>query len=240
MGNKYKYCDDEVFKDDAYRALSLQFENYQSFETFYSSLTDLETKDEFLRVGSTYLFFVKNGDWHVNVPRSDPVIEYFTNSFKLVAILAIIESLSNKQYVDFFQWLSGKDKKALFPIADKSQLQKLYDEYKSEYGAIRRCKSFFSNLSQSTKDKLCNSININGKPAKTIEKVAELIYQARSDFAHESNSALEIGNWFHYSKKKNEEILWKQLSMSYLQQVFEEGVVRHFKNKIINQEEVGT
>jgi hypothetical protein len=230
MRKKYKYCDDDDYKDDAYRALSSQFENYQNFETFYSSLNDLEIKNEFLRVGSTYLFFVKNGDWHVNVPRSDSVIEYFTNSFKLVAMLAIIESLSNKKNVDFFEWLSKKDKRVLFPITDRPQLQKLYDEYKSEYGSIRRCKSFLANLSTPTKDKLRNSITINGKPVKTIEKVAEMIYKARSDFAHESNSTLEIGDWFHFSKEKNKEIVWKQLSMQLLQNSFEEGVVIHFKN----------
>lgn len=236
LKKKFKYCEDEVYKDDAYRALSSQFENYQNFETFYSSLNDLETKNEFLRVGSTYLFFVKNGDWHVNVPRSNPIIEYFTNSFKLVALLAIIESLSDKKNVDFFEWLSERDKeKSLFPILDRSQLKKHYDEYKSEYGSIRRCKSFFANLSQPTKDKLRKSITINGKPVKTIEKVAEMIYKARSYFAHESNCTLEISNCWHFAKEGNKRIVWKQLSMEILQNSFEEGVLSHFKNKAIYQ-----
>jgi len=230
MRKKYKYCDDVDYKDDAYRALSSQFKDYQDFEAFYSSLNDLETKDQFLRIGSTYLFFVKNGDWHVNVPRSNPVIEYFTNSFKLVAILAIIESLSNKENVDFFEWLKEQKKRELFPITDISQLQKLYDEYKSEYGSIRRCKSFFANLSPQTKNKLRNSITINREPVKTIEKVVKMIYEARSNFAHESYSILEIGDWFHFSTKKNKEIIWKQLSMELLQNSFEEGVIMHFKN----------
>ena len=233
--NKYKYCDDEVYKKDAYQALSSQFKNDQNFETFYSSLNDLETKNEFLRVGSTYLFFVKNGDWHVNVTRSNPVIEYFTNSFKLVALLAIIESLSDKKHIDFFQWLSEKNKQCLFPIADRPQLRKLYDEYKAEYGSTRRCKSFFANLSTPTKDKLRNSITINGEPVNSIEKVAEMIYKARSNFAHECDSTLEISNIFHFSKEKNKEIVWRRLSMELLQNSFEEGVVAHFKNIAINQ-----
>jgi hypothetical protein len=229
MKMKYKYLDDEVYKEDAYAALSSQFKNEENFETFYASLKDEETKNEFLRVGSTYLFFVKNGDWHVNVSRSNPVIEYFTNSFKLVALLAIIESLSDKKHVDFFQWLSG-NKKSLFPIADETQLQKLYDEDKSEYGSTRRCKSFFANLSTPTKGKLCNLITIDGEPVKTIEKVAEMIYKARSNFAHESSSTLEISNGFHFSKEKNKAIVWKRLSMEILQNSFEEGVIMHFKN----------
>ena len=149
MTKRYKYCDDEVYKDDACRALSSQFKTYQNFESFYASLKDCEAKDEFLRICSSYLFFVKNGDWHVNVPRSNPVIEYFANSFKLVALLAIIESLSDKKNVDFFCWLATKEQNGLFPITDRSQLQKLDDEYKSTYGSIRRCKSFFAKLSPS-------------------------------------------------------------------------------------------
>lgn len=230
MSKKYKYCDNDDYKNYAFRALSSQFGDFQNFEAFYSALGCIETKDEFLRVGSAYLFYVKNGDWHVTFPGSNPVIEYFTNSFKLVALLAIIESLSDKKNVDFFEWLAEKDKNGLFPIADRTHLKKFYDEYKSEYGSIRRCKSFFGNLSPSTKDKLRNSIAIDGKPVQTIEKVAEMIYKARSNFAHESESTLEIGNCFHFSREKTKLVIWKQLSMEILQNSFEEGIVAHFKN----------
>jgi len=229
LSKKYKYCDNEIYKGDAHQALSSQFPNYQDFESFYSSLADCETKDEFLRVSSSYLFFVKNGDWHVNVSRSIPVIEYFTNSFKTVALLAIIESLSDKKNVDFFEWLSEIEGKSLFPITDKPQLRKLYDEYKSEYGSIRKCKSFFVNLSLPTKDKLQNSILIDGKPADRIEKFAEMIYKVRSKFAHESDAILEISNCYCFSTEKTKEIVWK-LPMELLQSSFEEGIVAHFKN----------
>ena len=174
------------------------------------------------------------GDWNVNVPRSNSIIEYFTNSFKLVALLAIIESLSDKKYVDFFEWLSKKDKKGLFPVEDKTQLRKHYDEYKIEYGSIRRCKSFFANLSVPTKDKLRSTITINGEPVETIEKVAGMIYQARSNFAHESISTLEISNCWCFAKEKNKEVIWK-LPMELLQSSFEEGVVAHFNRIIVNQ-----
>jgi hypothetical protein len=233
LKKKYKYCDDDVYKDDAYQALSSQFENRQKFESFYSSLNNSEAKDEFLRVGSSYLFFVKNGDWHVHVPRSDSKIDYFTNSFKLVALLAIIESLSEKKNVDFFFWLSGKDRKSSFPI-DRSRLSTLYDEYKREYGSIRRCKSFFANLSVSTKDKLCKSISISGKPVDSIEKVTEMIYKVRSRFAHESDATLEISNSMCFSKENNKSVVWN-LPMQLLQSSFEEGVMAHFQSTAVNQ-----
>lgn len=231
MGKKLKYCDDSDYKNDTYRALSSQFTSRQHFESFYSSLIDCEAKDEFLRVGSAYLFFVKNGDWHVHVPRSSPEVEYFTNSFKLVALLAIIESLSEKENVDFFFWLSGQNHKSLFPIADRAQLNKLYSEYKSEYGSIRGCKSVFANLAPSTKHKLCKSVTIDGKPVESIEKLVTMIYQVRSRFAHESDAVLEISNSWCFSKEKNKEVAWK-LPMMLLQSAFEEGVVAHFRGKL--------
>lgn len=236
FGNRYKYCDDDDYKDDAYQALSSQFENRQIFESFYSSLIDDETKDEFLRVSSSYLFFVKNGDWHVRVPRSNSLIKYFTNSFKLVALLAIIESLSGKKNVDFFSWLSekAKDRKDFFPIQNKSQLQKLHDAYKLEYGSIRRCKSFFTNLSLTTKEQLRKSITIEGEPVQSIEKVAEMIYKVRSGFAHDINTNLEVSNSMCFTMESNKRVAWN-LPMRLLQISFEEGVMAHFQSAAVNQ-----
>ncbi|MBL8500528.1 MAG: hypothetical protein JNL77_08120 [Nitrosomonas sp.] len=225
---KYRYCDDKDYKNYTFQALSSQFSDNQEFEAFYSSLKDSEIKDQFLRVGTLYFFFAKNGDWHVDDPNSNPVIDYFTNSFKLVAILAIIESLSNKKHVDFFEWLSEKDKSELFPIEDKSKLKNLYEEYKLDYGSIRRCKSFFANLSTETQKKLCKLISIDGKPV-TIQRVAEMIYKERSKFAHECDFVLGISSGFHVAQEKNKEIFWKQFSMKILQNAFEEGVIIYFK-----------
>ena len=229
---EYRYCDDKDYKNYTFQALSSQFSDDQKFEAFYSSLSNSEIKDEFLRVGTLYFFFAKNGDWHVDDPNSNPVIDYFTNSFKLIAILAIIESLSNKKHADFFEWLSEKNESELFPIKDKSKLNNLYEEYKLEYGSIKRCKLFFANLSTETQKKLCKLININGKPV-TIQKVAELIYKERSRFAHECDFGLGISSGFHIAIEKNKEILWKQFSMKILQDAFEEGVILHFK-KVAN------
>jgi hypothetical protein len=144
-------------------------------------------------------------------------------------LLAIIESLSDKKNVDFFLWLSEKEQKDIYPITDRSQLQKFHDEYKSEYGSIRKCKSFFAMLSPATKDKLCNSITIDGEPAKKINKVVELIYEVRSGFAHESTATLEISNYWCFSTDKKKELVWN-LPMELLQSSFEEGVMAHFKN----------
>lgn len=227
---KYKYCDDVDYKNDTYQAFSSQFKDRQDFEGFYSSLNNPETKNEFLRIGSTYLFFVKNGNWHVDIPRSNPVISYITDSFKLIALLAIIENLPpNNKYVDFFEWLSQKGKNELFPIADQSRLKELHDQYKSVYVSLRRCKSFFENLPPGTKKELCERIHIDGKPAEKIQKVVDLIYKERSRFAHECDFVLGISNCFHIAPERNKQIFWKQFSIEVLQNAFEEGVIIYFK-----------
>ena len=121
-----KFCDNDTYKTDTYDALSSQFKDRETFEKYYSHLNNDQVKDDFLRVGSSYLFFVKSGDWHVNVRRSAPVIDYFTNSFKLVSTLAIAEGLNNKNHIDFFQWLNKRENRHLFPIANEKDLQKHY------------------------------------------------------------------------------------------------------------------
>ena len=101
MGANGRYLGNEAkFKDYAYRALESRFVDRTGFENFYASLSK-ENKDEFLRVGSFYLFLAKGGDWHVSFLDITP--DYVTNSFKVVAIFALIESLSEEQHQDFYQ-----------------------------------------------------------------------------------------------------------------------------------------
>lgn len=235
---EYKHCDVPEYLDDAYRALKENFKNYDEFKSFYDAFQSDEIKDEFLRVSSSYLFFVKNGQWHVDVPRSNPVIDYFSNSFKLVALLAIIESLSNEKFIDFFEWLVRREKKIPFPIENKSTLQKHYNSYKKDYGSIRRCKSFFEALSEESKIEICKLITIDGKPLDSIEIFVELIYKSRSEFAHSTDISIEMGDWFHLGKYKEKTVVWKKFKFEYLLQIFEEGLITHFnkhsKTKIHN------
>ncbi|MBU0968411.1 MAG: hypothetical protein KKA54_18765 [Proteobacteria bacterium] len=236
---KLKYCDVHEFIDDSYRALKDRFKNYDEFESFYHGLENDSVKDEFLRVSSSYLFFVKNGQWHVEVPRSDPVIEYFSNSFKLVAILAIIESLSNQKHIDFFEWLVKKQNGIQFPIENKSTLQEHYKNYKKDYGSIKSCKLFFKELSEITKKEICKLITIDGQPLESVDIFVELLYKSRSEFAHSTDISIEIGNWFHLGKYKNKKVFWRQFKIGYLLTIIEEGLIAHFnkhsKIKIHNQ-----
>ena len=230
---KYKYCDVPEYLDDAYRVLKENFKDYEEFENFYSGMQDDKVREEFLRVSSSYLFFVKNGQWHVEVPRSNPVIDYFSNSFKLVAILAIIESMSSEKHIDFFEWLVRRQNKIPFPIESKNTLQKHYNTYKKNYGSIKKCKSFFEGLSEETKKEICALITIDKKPLESIEIFVELLYKSRSEFENAKNISINIGDWLHFGKYKEKTVVWRCFRLEYLLQIFEEGLISHF-NKYSN------
>lgn len=221
-----KYLDNEsVFKDDAYLAFKANFQTQREFVDFYDKLKNDEAKNNFLRAGTTYLFFVKNGDWKVDVPRSNSLIEYFTNSFKLVALMAIIESLSNEKFEDFYQWI--KKEPSNFPIADKRELENLYKNYKNDYGSIKKCKAFFSSLSQPMQVELCKCVTLDGKPLQSIELFANLLYRVRSNFAHEvGTTTIFSGN--HIAKYNNKVVCWK-LKIDRLLEIFEIGVISFFR-----------
>jgi hypothetical protein len=226
---RFKFLGDPEYIKDAYEALSTQFNDMREFEEFYVNLKNDQVKDDFLRVGSAFLFYAKKGDWHVNVERSNPVIDYFTNSFKLVSTLSIVEGLSNKKHIDFFQWLNKRENRHLFPLEDKKTLDQPYREYKKDYGAIHNVKDFFNNLSEETKSRLCKLVTINDVVIENIEELVKLIYQARSNFAHSTKHTLELSSGFHFAGTKNKKIVWKRFKFEYLLNAVEEGIVIHFK-----------
>lgn len=206
-------------------ALSSQFRDAGAFDAFYAALAD-EQKDEFLRVGSSYLFLVKQGDWHVDVANSNPVIDYITNSFKLVSLFSLIESLSSEQHEDFYEWLSHTGDE-IYPIASKTAFKHLHEKYKATFGSIRRCVAFFERLSSRQQAELRNSIQIGGTPVKSIKNVAQFLYNLRSKFVHEGELMLDIANVPVMSRHKKANTL-TALSMPKLLEAFEEGVVAHF------------
>jgi hypothetical protein len=212
-------------RDYAVRAFESQFPDQIAFDVFYAGLSDVE-KDEFLRVSSTYLFLVKKGDWHVDVEGSNPVIDYFTNSFKLVSLFSLIESLSAEEHQDFYAWL-GNAGEAIYPIKDNGALRKLHEEYKLTFGSIRRCVAFFERLPVERRKKLQGALVVKGQPGKTVKEVAQFLYNLRSKFVHEGEFVLDISYVPVMSRRKNASTL-TSLSMPELLKLFEEGVIAHF------------
>jgi hypothetical protein len=223
-----RYIDAEpAFKEYAYTALLSRFPDRQGFEHFYEALTDLSVKDEFLRVTSFYLFLVKRGEWHVTVEGSAPVVDYLSNSFKVTALFALIESLSDQRHLDFYEWLRARDAPTTFPIPDATVLAQLNEEYKASFGSIRRCVSFFSRLSPERQQALCNALSVDEQPLASVEKVAKFLYDWRSKFVHEARLVLQFG-YFSVLSMRGERIVESQLSLETLLDTFEEGVLAYF------------
>jgi hypothetical protein len=216
---------EKIFKPHAEAVFTSHLGGQCEFDLFYRGLTD-EEKDLFLGVASKYVFLVKHGDWHVKLDDCYPVIDYFTNSFKLVSLFSLIESLSSEKHEDFYEWLrkQGGDK---FPIADKSQLTSLYEEYKKTYGSIRRCVRFFERLPPARQRELESGFKVKGKPQE-IKVVAEFLYNLRSKFVHEGEFVLEIASIPVMSRHKNAVTL-TDISIPTLLVMFEEGVVAYFR-----------
>ena len=216
-------------REYAASAMGSIFSDAAAFDAFYVALCD-EQKDDFLRVASSYLFLVKKGDWHVKVEDSNPVIDYFTNSFKLVSLFSLIESLSSEKHQDFYEWLGhmGGD---IYPISDKAVLKRHHDNYKTTFGSIRRCVAFFERLSSAQQADLCNSIQIDGAPVKSIKDVAQFLYNLRSKFVHEGKFVLDIASVPVMSRHKDLNAL-TALSMPKLLEAFEEGVVAYFTHAV--------
>lgn len=197
------------------------------FESFYGQLTD-EEKDLFLGASAKYIFLVRDGDWHVSRDDCNPVIEYLTNSFKLVSLFSLIESLSTEKHEDFYEWLRRRDD-ATFSITDKAALKQLYEEYKQTYGSIRRCVKFFERLPAERQTELRSEFKIRDKPVPEIKAVAEFLYNLHSKFVHEGVFVLEVASVPVMSKHKNAETI-TEISLPRLRRAFEEGLLAYFRS----------
>jgi hypothetical protein len=217
---------ENIFKPHAEKIFTPHLGGAAEFETFYSVLKD-EDKDLFLGVASKYVFLVKHGDWHVDLKDCNPVIDYFTNSFKLVSLFSLIESLSSDKHEDFYDWLR-KQENVTFPIADKHKLELLYETYKKTYGSIRRCVRFFERLPPDQQAELRAGFKVMDKPAPEIKAVAEFLYNLRSKFVHEGEFVLDIANIPVMSRHKNAVTL-TSISIPKLLRMFEVGVLAYFR-----------
>jgi hypothetical protein len=216
---------ESIYKPHAQAVFIPHFDSNASFETFYNALTDAD-KDVFLGIASKYVFLVKCGDWHVDIPECNPVIDYFTNSFKMVSLFSLIESLSSEKHEDFYDWLRKQGGDA-FPIQDKSKLSSLYEQYKKTYGSIRRCVNFFERLSPALQLELKSGFKANGVAATEIKDVAKFLYNLRSKFVHEGEFVLEIANIPVISKNKDTTTI-TDISIPTLLRIFEKGVLAYF------------
>lgn len=218
---------ESTFREYACHALDGVMQDRHEFDAFYAALPDEAAKNEFLRISSRYLFLVKCGDWCVRHDESIPVVDYLTNSFKLVALFALIESTARERYQDFFQWVLQRHRESL-PIKNRSELEALYESYKLSFGSTRRCVAFFDRIGAERRSSLCRSIQIDGQPMKSVEDVARFLYQLRNKFVHECDLVLLLGGSTAL-EMKGKKRLEVQLDMSSVMMAFEEGLLEHFR-----------
>lgn len=225
-----RYLSNEAaFKADAYAVLKEHFEGRRAFNRYYATIPKSKLNG-FLRVCASYRYLAKHGDWKIKVRGYNPVIDYLTNSYKLVAVFSLIESLSDLDYLDFYQWLTAKGRKQTFPINDRKALEALYREYKVDYGATRRCVAFFLGLPLEEQQRLCGSISVNRKPTAEIKKLAELLYNLRSGFVHKAEFAHELSGPIFVITKAG--LVESKLTVAGVLRAFELGVIEHFRGEV--------
>src|SRR6266487_1838291 len=104
-----RFLQDRTFLDRAYHALGSHFSSRGAFESYFDAIETEERKNLFLKTASFYLFLVKGGDWVLDIPHSDKVIDYLTNTYKYVSIFSLIESLSGENFIeDQLTWESPR------------------------------------------------------------------------------------------------------------------------------------
>ena len=216
------------FLEYAYLALEDHFSSRSDFDKYLHTIETNERKNLFLRTASFYLFLVKKGDWVVNIPNSDKVVDYLTNTYKFVGIFSLIESLSEEKFIDFYQFLTREKSEVEFPITDKNSLEEHHKKYKEEFGSIKRCISFFRALSQERQKDLISKLKVSGTEG-TIENLVKYLYEMRSKFLHEAKFVLNVSEATSISKK-GDKLVVCNLSIRDAMLFFEEGLIIHFRD----------
>ena len=139
-----------------------------------------------------------------------------------MAIFALIESLSDYKHIEFYDYLMRKKSKIEFPITSK-ELDKKYFQYKEEFGSIKRCISFFKNLSIEKQKELIAKLQVKGSEP-SIENFAKYLYQLRSEFVHRAELIHELSN-APLMEFNNKKLVICYLSMDDTMAFFEEGLI---------------
>ena len=205
-----------------------QFGTRNEFLSFFEAIESDDQKNLFLKTASFYLFLVKNGDWQVDISGSDKKVDYLTDTYKYIAIFSLIESLQDKNFLDFYSFLKRRKTNVTFPIKDKIELDKLYRNYKKEFGSINQSVKFFKSLSTENKTELIKNLEVRNVKA-SIENLSKYLYTLRSKFVHEAELIVNMSGRTTISRHGNKVVICK-LSLNNLMKYFEEGLIAYFSN----------
>ena len=213
--------------EHSYEALKDNFKSKDDFISFFEAIESNNKKNLFLKTTSFYLFLAKNGDWFVDVENSDERIDYFTDTYKYIAIFSLIESLGDKEFLDFYQYLVRRKTKVNFPIQDKNKLEEWYRQYKLEYGSINSSVKFFKSLSEQSQNELVKNLEVKNNTEASIDNLSKYLYYLRSKFVHEAELIVNMSGRTTISRYNNKFVVCK-LSLSELMKYFEEGLITYF------------
>ena len=221
------YTLEEIGSPHARAVLLQHFDSEKALETFYWAIPTQEERAQFLDVCAKYRYMVIEGDWVSTVNNESRVVDYLTNSNKLLAIFALIESLSNVKHMEFFDWLKLQ---GTFPIESKKALNELHQQYKVEYGSIKKVVKFFERLSTDHQARLCGLLTKHKQPLENIKKLAQFLYDMRSKFAHECKPAVSIHSTNHIQYQGKDLVLVK-ITIADIMEAFELGLIAHFRER---------
>ena len=224
-----RYLDSqEKFLGYAWSVFSEYYDRQEVFAEQFEWIREAESKNLFLKLASFYKFLVKEGTFRIKRDGQEEVVDYLDETYKFIAIMSFIAALySHDRHVDFYQWLSMRERRGeVFPIDNMQKLDGLYRDYKAEYGANKKAEKFFVSLPGKIQDLLASSIKIDGeyKPAGAL---ASLLYAIRSEFVHAAELVLELGSGTMISVR-GEDVVVSELSLRDLMKVFEHGLLHHF------------
>jgi len=220
-------CAKDKFLEYSFQALQDHFDTKGDFLSFFEAIENNEQKNLFLKTASFYLFLVKKGDWFVDIPDFNKRVDDLTDTYKYIAIFSLIESLQEKEFMDFYSFLVRRKTKVNFPINDKKELEQWYRKYKSEFGSIHQSIQFFKALSAKRKVDLKKNLDVkNVKP--TIENLSKYLYNLRSKFVHEAELVVNMSGRTTFSRYGKKLVICK-LSLIKLMEFFEEGLISYFR-----------
>lgn len=216
---------EEAYYDHAKVILAAHFKSEEELQSFYDAIPSTSQKLLFLETCGKYRFLVKDGDWTAKVNGNEQVIDYLTNSHKLLGILALIESLNSVKFEQFHNWL--RKQPSVFPIYEKS-LVALNQKYNDEHGATRKVVKFFEALSHNHQARLCGLLTKDKQPMASVKKLAQFLYEMRSKFAHEGQPAVALHSNAFLQYKGKDSVLVK-ITIADVMEAFELGLIAHFK-----------
>jgi len=218
----------DKFLGYAWSVFSNYFESPAAFEEQFDWIQDDESKNLFLKLASFYKFLVRDGNFIIELDGEVQDDQTFDETYKFIAVIAFIETLyQDEKYVDFFQWLSMRERRQeVFPIDDLSKLERLYRAYKADHGATKKTERFFESLAPSTKRIIESTITVDGG-SQPAEALAKLLYGIRSEFVHRARLVLELTKGTLISVR-GERVIVSDFSLRDLRTIFEEGLLQHF------------